>query len=708
MYRKRMQNDIFLFLLIISLSFIFIQTVEASTGDIFYVTSDTHIGTSSSNCDSTPTVCTNYSPKILNKTVFSDLVNTTKVKSNIRRFMLVVGDITQNGTVNQINNYLDVVGTANNDKIFSSLGNHDLRQSLKENATNEDYQSAYLEHRTAFINAFGSISNSWNIGSDSDKIKVIRIGTDFSNSPVTPWDASSFGYGYLSTASKKFLENELSSAMTNNQVAIVMSHWPVYSTVCSSNSGYRMTTDNSKVDESFNKIISKYPNAIIVSGHTHGRFSKCPNWYYIGDENNSDVNTSHSMYVHDGTGIKGTYADNDSESPTTDFLKITIKDQKSVEISQQYFDTENKNITAGSKINWSWYKVSYNCNGGSESVANTYRYQKASSNSCTKTGYSFLEWNTKKNGTGTSYKPSAIVDNGAVDSVLYAQWQANTYSVTLNQQNGKDGTSSITATYGSAMPTITKPTRSYQITYNYNGNGSENTIGTATYIFGGYYTSTGGSGTNYYTKEGVSAKNWDKTSATTLYAKWTTASLVLPTATRDGYTFTGWYDAQSGGNKIGIGGENYTPTENKTLYAHWKKETAFAIHHYDIDDSHNYLRSIELKTDLSTYKNYFTLPEGYTLSINLGNKKYIYTGSKVKIYLNNEEIESYTNVVKGDMNGDGEVNSGDLLKIRQHLIGSNELKDIYFTAGDINNDSVLNSGDLLRVRQHLIGIKTIS
>ena len=41
------------------------------------------------------------------------------------------------------------------------------------------------------------------------------------------------------------------------------------------------------------------------------------------------------------------------------------------------------------------------------------------------------------------------------------------------------------------------------------------------YKFGGYYTGTNGGGTQYYTAAGASARNWDRTSATTLYAKWT-------------------------------------------------------------------------------------------------------------------------------------------------------------------------------------------
>lgn len=118
-------------------------------------------------------------------------------------------------------------------------------------------------------------------------------------------------------------------------------------------------------------------------------------------------------------------------------------------------------------------------------------------------------------------------------------------TVTLNQQNGSGGTASVTATLGVAMPSATMPSRT-------------------AYTFGGYYTSTGGAGTQYYTATGASARVWDIAQATTLYAKWTAvnytitynanggsvspASLsyniesasTLATPTRANYTFAGW------------------------------------------------------------------------------------------------------------------------------------------------------------------------
>ena len=122
----------------------------------------------------------------------------------------------------------------------------------------------------------------------------------------------------------------------------------------------------------------------------------------------------------------------------------------------------------------------------------------------TRTGYSFDGYYTGTNGGGTKYynaNGTSANNCPSTGLTLYAKWKANTYTVTFNKQNGTGGSDQVTATYDSAMPSATMPTRTG-------------------YTFAGYYDNTSG-GTQYYTATGASARNWNKTSATTLYARWT-------------------------------------------------------------------------------------------------------------------------------------------------------------------------------------------
>jgi len=83
-----------------------------------------------------------------------------------------------------------------------------------------------------------------------------------------------------------------------------------------------------------------------------------------------------------------------------------------------------------------------------------------------------------------------------------------TSTIIFNSNGGTGGpSSSVTATYGQAMPTITPiPTRA-----GVNGN----------YGFEGYWDSGGSGGTQYYKADGTSATTWNKTaSSVTLYARW--------------------------------------------------------------------------------------------------------------------------------------------------------------------------------------------
>lgn len=115
-------------------------------------------------------------------------------------------------------------------------------------------------------------------------------------------------------------------------------------------------------------------------------------------------------------------------------------------------DKGNKTYTA----NWlpKEYTVVFNSNGGTGSMNKQYYIydnvpQKLSKNIFERTGYVFNGWNTKADGTGTSYKDEVILQNLTGNITLYAQWKAASSSVNYNVENYKqniDGTYSSTPT----------------------------------------------------------------------------------------------------------------------------------------------------------------------------------------------------------------------------------------------------------------------
>lgn len=66
-------------------------------------------------------------------------------------------------------------------------------------------------------------------------------------------------------------------------------------------------------------------------------------------------------------------------------------------------------------------------------------------------------------------------------------------------------------------------------------------------------------------------------------------------------------------------------------------------------------------------------------------------------------VSSYTVVKKGDVNGDGRVNTGDTFIIKRHIMSDDKIVDnLMIRAGNVNEDNAINSGDSLIVKKFIM------
>jgi uncharacterized repeat protein (TIGR02543 family) len=192
----------------------------------------------------------------------------------------------------------------------------------------------------------------------------------------------------------------------------------------------------------------------------------------------------------------------------------------------------------------------------------------------TRTNYTFLGWFTATTGGSAISFPYA--HGQTANFTLYARWNLNTYAITFNTNNGTGSMGNQSFTHG--------------VAFNLNAN----LYTRANYVFHRWATNADGTGTTYNNLAQVTL-----TAATTLYAQWTantyvvtynyndatggnstaTASfttagsaIVLPTPTKTGFTFAGWYSDSGLSSSIGSAGANYLPTGatlSLNAYAKW-------------------------------------------------------------------------------------------------------------------------------------------
>ncbi len=225
------------------------------------------------------------------------------------------------------------------------------------------------------------------------------------------------------------------------------------------------------------------------------------------------------------------------------------------------------------------YTMSFDSAGGANSPASLSRtigQSFAMPNPGARTGYDFAGWSdgSLTYGLGVTYNV------GVGNQNFVAQWTPRTYLVDYNWNGGTriSGAAIATTSYTVGNAGISLPTGT---TYARDG-----------YVFDGWSLTDGGT---------KLASPYSPSSTLMLYARWLdgsfelnynakggssprardfvsrSASLILPTPSRAGFTFTGWYEDSALTTRAVALGNAYSPSASKTLYAKWIQNSLAGI-----------------------------------------------------------------------------------------------------------------------------------
>ena len=275
-----------------------------------------------------------------------------------------------------------------------------------------------------------------------------------------------------------------------------------------------------------------------------------------------------------------------------------------------WFNAAGKQVTASSKVpsdpaitlTASWtaktYTVQFNPRSGK--VSPTSKTVKFGSSYGTlpnpdRYGYNFAGWYTASSGGDKVTASTKVTTTGT--QTLFAHWNGKTHTVKFAPQSGKVASASKTVKYGSAY-------------------GAWPTASRTGYKLQGWYTRASG-GTRIYTTTKVTTLANE-----TLYARWTANTYKvsfdpnggsvgtksktvtynatygsMPTPTRSGYSFTGWYTDTSGGKHI-VASTAVKLTAPTTLYARWSK---MSNHWVDVNLTNQTLKMMDGDTVVATF-----------------------------------------------------------------------------------------------------------
>jgi uncharacterized repeat protein (TIGR02543 family) len=242
------------------------------------------------------------------------------------------------------------------------------------------------------------------------------------------------------------------------------------------------------------------------------------------------------------------------------------------------------NVTLFAKWTAVSYTVTYSANTGSGApTGGTHTFgasvTTASKGSMALTNYRFIGWNTRDDGSGTTYVEGASFNMPAENVILYAQWISSLYEIAYNANGGAGGPDGADVNDGTSYTVDSiQPVR-------------------PGYTFDGWKLADGTPTISTY-KAGTATQTFTISGNEVLVAQWTIKTITVtydlnagtgttPTAgsgnynsnitlasssgvTRSNFEFVGWSTTPDGTGTTYVDGSTFKlPAENVILYAKW-------------------------------------------------------------------------------------------------------------------------------------------
>ncbi len=146
---------------------------------------------------------------------------------------------------------------------------------------------------------------------------------------------------------------------------------------------------------------------------------------------------------------------------------------------------------------------------------------------------------------------------------------------------------------------------------------------------------------------------------------------------------------------------NKTATYNITVK---KKENRPITYKYTYDSSKKIIFKLNNNININAFKNNLNYSSIIKSNNNILKDNDLIRTNMTITYTDDEgNVQIYNTSVLGDVNGDGNINALDYVKIKNHIMNTKKiLKDVFILSADYNNDGKISALDYVRIKNYIM------